>query len=149
MTDDHSPTAAPRLLRALLFLGLTGVGAELLLIEHTEGIYQLLPLGTLALCLVALLARTAKPSRLARGLVMAAMLSLAACGAFGVILHYDSNAEFQAELEPELEGWGLFVASMRAKSPPALAPGALTLLGLLGLVIATMPGPRLSRSENS
>ena len=43
-----------RLLLALLFLGLVGTGAELLLLQHTESLWELIPLVLIGLTLVIL-----------------------------------------------------------------------------------------------
>jgi hypothetical protein len=37
-------------------------------------------------------------------------------------------------MDPSLSGWPLFVKVVTAKAPPALAPGVMVQLGLLGLV---------------
>jgi hypothetical protein len=55
-------------------------------------------------------------------------------GAAGIALHYQSSIEFKLETNASLSGWALFWAAMSAKTPPALAPGAMIQLGLLGLV---------------
>jgi len=54
-------------------------------------------------------------------------------GLTGVFLHYQANVEFQVETNPSLSGWALFVKAIQAKVPPALAPGLMAQLGLLGL----------------
>ena len=65
-----------------------------------------------------------------------------AVGLTGILLHYRGSMEFQTETYPDLSGWKLFLKVVRAKSPPALAPGAMVQLGLLGL-IATYRHPSL------
>jgi hypothetical protein len=54
-------------------------------------------------------------------------------GLAGFVLHYQGNREFQLEVNPSLDGLELFLKVIRAKAPPALAPGAMIHLGLLGL----------------
>ena len=54
-------------------------------------------------------------------------------GVAGIALHYQSSMEFKLETNASLSGWALFWAVMSAKTPPALAPGAMIQLGLLGL----------------
>jgi hypothetical protein len=51
----------------------------------------------------------------------------------GVYLHYLGNREFQLELDPSLSGLSLLGKVLHAKAPPALAPGHMSLMGLLGL----------------
>ena len=62
------------------------------------------------------------------------MLFLMLSGAIGSILHYRANMEFQLEMDPTLGGVALMFKVLHAKAPPALAPGNMALLGLLGLV---------------
>ncbi len=52
----------------------------------------------------------------------------------GITFHYQGNLEFQLEINPEQSSWDLFNKVIRAKAPPALAPGAMAQLGLLGLI---------------
>jgi len=52
------------------------------------------------------------------------------------VLHYRGSMEFQLEVNPELAGLELFLKVVRAKAPPALGPGAMIQLGLLGLAYA-------------
>jgi hypothetical protein len=56
-------------------------------------------------------------------------------GALGVYLHYRGNVEFELEREPTLSGLALLWEAVRGATP-ALAPGALAQLGLLGLLYA-------------
>ena len=60
------------------------------------------------------------------------MLLLIVSGALGAVLHYRANMEFKLEMDPSLNGWALFSSVIQAKAPPALAPGNMALLGLLG-----------------
>jgi hypothetical protein len=66
--------------------------------------------------------------------VQAAMAIAIITGAVGVVLHYRANMEFQLELDPSLSGVALMMKVLEAKAPPALAPGNMMLLGLVGLV---------------
>ena len=49
-------------------------------------------------------------------------------------LHLRASIEFQREIQPSLSTMALAMKAVRAKAPPALAPGALVQLGLLGLI---------------
>jgi hypothetical protein len=62
-----------------------------------------------------------------------AMVLLIVSGGLGTILHYRANMEFKLEMDPSMSGLTLFWSVIRAKAPPALAPGNMALLGLLGL----------------
>jgi len=70
-------------------------------------------------------------------------------GGLGTVLHYRANMEFKLEMDPSMGGFALFSSVMRAKAPPALAPGNMALLGLLGLVCAyRLDSPSLSKKES-
>ncbi len=67
-------------------------------------------------------------------------------GIIGITLHYQANAEFQREIDPALGGLALFWKVVEATAPPALAPGVMVQLGLLGLVY-TYKHPALGEQE--
>jgi hypothetical protein len=54
-------------------------------------------------------------------------------GVLGLYYHYHGNVEFALERNPSLRGTGLIWKALRGATP-ALAPGALAQLGLLGLL---------------
>lgn len=122
-----------RALLALVLLGAAGLVLELLLIEHFESALQFIPLVLLALVLVngTVLARW--PSVRAIHVFRVVMLLCVVAGAIGVFLHYRGNVEFELERQPLRHGFDLFWEAIRGATP-ALAPGALSQLGLLGLV---------------
>jgi hypothetical protein len=62
------------------------------------------------------------------------MIAFMAASGVGVALHYRGNVDFQKEVDPSIQGFALFMKAMQSKTPPALAPGILAHLGLLGLV---------------
>jgi hypothetical protein len=74
------------------------------------------------------------------------MLTYAGTGIIGIALHYQANAEFQREIDPALGGLALFWKVVEATAPPALAPGVMVQLGLLGLVY-TYKHPALGEQE--
>ena len=125
--------AVRRILMATLLLGMTGIVADLLLLNHIEDRTQLIPLAALALTFFALLAHAMVRSATTVRLVQFFMIVLLICGGLGVYLHFQGNAEFQRDIEPSISGSDLFWKSMRAKAPPALAPLAFVQLGLVGL----------------
>jgi hypothetical protein len=65
-------------------------------------------------------------------------------GVVGMVLHFQVNMEFQLEMDPALSGMALYQKSILAKTPPALAPGAMIQLGLIGLAY-TFRHPALPR----
>jgi hypothetical protein len=124
-----------RLLLALLAMGLAGTGLELLLLEHFEDVWQVVPLVLIALGLIVTGWRLLRPgpgNLRAFRLVMVLML---ASGALGLFLHYRGNSEFELENTPGIAGFALFREAMTGATP-ALAPGAMILFGLLGLASA-------------
>jgi len=137
-----------RSILAVFLLGVVGSFAELLLIGHDEDVPQFVPLVLfgLALGLLAVLAATgARPALLA---FRATMVLFMAAGLLGSWLHFQANREFQLEVDPSLAGWALLAESLQAKSPPALAPGVMVQLGLLGLAW-TFRHPRLESRDLS
>jgi hypothetical protein len=128
MTD-----AARRILLGILLLGVIGLSAELLLLKHTEDASQWIPLALNDLAVVMSAIVVFKPSNGTIRLFQLVMLLMIISGAVGVYLHLRANMEFQLEMDATLSGWALLKKSVLAKSPPALAPGAMTQLGLIGL----------------
>ena len=117
-------------------MGLVGTEAELLLLEHDESAAQLIPLVLIGASLVLLLWCLIRPARAVVRLLQVTMLLMVASGAAGVVLHYRGNVEFQREINPAIAGFELFWKVVHAKAPPALAPGLMAQLGLLGLLYA-------------
>jgi hypothetical protein len=121
-----------RLLLALVFIGAAGLEVELLLLEHFDSALQWTPLVLLAVVLAAVLLVWRRPSPATVRFFQAVMALCVVAGAVGIVLHYRGNVEFELEHEP-LHGWKLFWEAIRGATP-ALAPGAMAQLGLLGLV---------------
>lgn len=117
-----------RFLLFIFVLGLVGTAAELLAAGHFETPVQWTPLILIAAAVPALIWQT--PS--GRPLRVVLVLFLIS-GCVGTVLHNRAKMEFQLESDPSLSGWALFVKSFDSKTPPALAPGTMIQLGLLGL----------------
>lgn len=130
-----------RMLLFILVLGLAGTATELLLLEHYEDTWQIVPLALIAAALAILVwhALTRGPGSVRA--LQALMVLFVAGGAIGVGLHYQANTEFELEANPALTGFQLFKESM-AGAMPTLAPGTMIELGLVGLVY-TFRHPRL------
>lgn len=137
-----------QLLLALLTLGLVGTGTELVLLGHYEDAWQLVPLGLLAASLVAIAVHAVSGSAGSVVALRSAMSLLVVAGLLGVVLHYRGNLEFQLDMDPTASRWELFKKVIRAKAPPALAPGALAQFGLLGWIL-TYRHPALRRQGRS
>ncbi len=129
-------------LLAVLLLGIVGMSVELLLLAHYEDLDQLIPLALAALALASLTWVTWSPSAAAVLAWRAVMAGFVVAGLVGVWLHFQANAEFQTEIDPTLGGLELFWKVVQAKAPPALAPGAMAQLGLLGWLYAYLQADR-------
>ncbi|HJR67340.1 MAG TPA: hypothetical protein VJ802_13005 [Gemmatimonadaceae bacterium] len=124
-----------RVLAVILVLAMAGILVELLLIEHFEDAWQLVPLILLGLGLVGLAWHTVAPNRpsaRAFGILMALFII---AGFVGFYMHYTGNVEFELEQTPTAARWVLFREAMMGATP-ALAPGAMIQIGLIGLLYA-------------
>jgi hypothetical protein len=148
MSMDRGPVAEPgarlttrisRLLAVTYMAGLLGVAAELLLIGHYEDWRQLLPLALIVLALLTAIWRWRRPDRLASGAFQLVLGAMAASGLAGFVLHYLGNREFEVERDPALSGFRLFAESMTGATP-ALAPGTMVLLAMVGWVYLASTG---------
>lgn len=115
-----------------------GTIAELFLVEHTEDLLQLVPLIVLGLGAVLLVVQWRWPTLPGRQGLTTLMAVIVASGALGLWLHYRANAEFELEMYPSLSGLPLFWKAIHGASPPSLAPGAMFVVGLLGMIWTTM-----------
>jgi hypothetical protein len=141
----------------VLTFGLFGVLADLVTLQHFEDSWQLAPIFLIGLALGTIAWYVVGGGAASVRLLQVLMLFFIVAGVVGVILHYRGNMEFQLEIDPSQRGWDLFTKVIHAKAPPALAPGAMAQLGLLGLAYAfrhpafgqkTAPeSPRLARGE--
>jgi hypothetical protein len=132
------------LLGLVVFASL-GLIADLILLEHTDGFSQWLPLAALGVVMVDAIWVAVRPAPTSLRIFQALMIAVFVIGMAGIYLHYRSNVEFELEMNPTLGGPKLVWQSLKG-AVPALAPGALAQLGLLGLVF-TLGHPRLRRRE--
>jgi hypothetical protein len=108
------------------------MGAELLLIGHFESPQQWIPLTLLAAALVVVAWDAVASSWASVRAVQAVMILCAVSGLVGVGLHYQGNEAFELEMYPSMAGLEL-VRETLTGATPVLAPGSMTLLGLIGL----------------
>lgn len=118
-----------------LILGAAGTVAELLLIGHDESAAQWVPLALLSAGVVIGLWLTVAPSWLSLSLWRGLMVLFLASGLVGIVLHYRGNEEFERERQPSAAGWPLMAKTLTGATP-VLAPGAMSLLGVVGLAFA-------------
>jgi hypothetical protein len=121
-----------RILLYLLLIGMTGVTLELYLLEHGETLWQFVPFAVLGPGLVLVAWVLLRPGRAALWSLRAVMALCTLAAPAGLFLHYEGNAEFELEMYPTMKGKELFWNSITGATP-ALAPGTMALLGLLGL----------------
>jgi hypothetical protein len=146
MFTSPNPASTLAAMRALLLaglvLGVVGTTIELLLLGHYDGWKQLIPLVLLGIAVLVLVwhgvSRGVAPVRALQFLMLLFMVS----GAVGVLLHYRLNVEFELEMYPATAGFQLFKKAVTGATP-ALAPGSMILLGLVGWAY-TIGHPRAS-----
>ena len=136
-----------QLLLALVLIGIVGLAIELLLLRHAESFTQLIPHITLAIGLIATAAVYFLPRSGTIKTFKLVMLLFLLVGVLGVFYHLRGNVEFALERDPTLSGMKLVWKVLRGATP-ALAPGALVQLGLLGLIF-TYRHPALTGSNQS
>jgi hypothetical protein len=122
-----------RLLLGIVLLGSAGTLVELLLLEHTEDFYQLIPVILLGATVLASGLALWLPRRAVINGFRVVMLASLISAALGIFFHYQGNTEFALERNPKLHGWDLFSEAMMGATP-SLAPGTMAQLALIGLL---------------
>lgn len=133
-----------QLVLALVFIGIVGLEIELALLRHADSISQLIPHIVLLIGLLATVTVYLRPSAATLHAFQAVMWLFVVMGVLGVFFHLKGNVEFATERDPSLSGFKLIWKVLRGATP-ALAPGALSQLGLLGLIY-TYKHPALALS---
>jgi hypothetical protein len=121
-----------KLLLGSLVLGVIGTAGELVLLRHIDMPAQWIPFAVLGVSAVVIAWHGLKPSAGSVRAMQALMCVFIGTGALGVTLHLNGNVDFERELHPEEHGFE-FLRKTVAGATPVLAPGSLTLLGLIGL----------------
>ena len=122
-----------QLVLALVFVGIVGLEIELALLRHAESFTQWIPHVVLLAGFIVTAAVYLRPGSGALRIFQVTMAIYVLVGALGVYLHLCGNMEFALERDPTLSGLTLLWKALRGATP-ALAPGALAQLGLVGLV---------------
>jgi hypothetical protein len=117
----------------VFLLGLFGTGIELLLLGHTAGLTQLAPIVLLVMSLLVLAWHAFERKWASLRAFQITMLLFVGGGILGTALHYRANQAFELEADPKMRGMELLSKTMTGAAP-ALAPGAMIQLGLLGLI---------------
>src|SRR2546423_6174690 len=137
MSPEPSTLASVRrILLAILLLGMGGTTTELLLLKHDEGAIQLVPLVLIGAGYMTIAWHVVDRGRVSVRSLQVLMILFVASGIVGIVFHYRANVEFQLETDPALQGATLAWKVLQAKTPPALAPGVMAQLGLIGLTYA-------------
>jgi len=135
-----------RIILGLVALGTIGMTAELVLVGHYEDGNQLIPLALAGAGLIAMTAMRLAPGVATFRAFQFVMLLYAGAGVIGITLHYKANASHLHETEPGLQGVALLKKVVTSATPPALAPGLMVQLALLGLSY-TYKHPQLTGVE--
>lgn len=122
-----------QLILALVFIGIVGLEIELALLRHAESFSQWIPHIVLLVGFIATLLIYLRPGPTTVRVFQTMMWIFVVVGLLGVFFHLKGNVEFAVERDPSLSGARLIWKVLRGATP-ALAPGALSQLGLLGLL---------------
>lgn len=120
------------LLWGIAFLATVFTPLELVFAKHTQEFAQLIPFGMAGLALAGLLAVRRWPEPRVLRAFQGVMGLLFLVSALGVWFHLRGNLEVVREVAPSLAGWPMLWKVMSGAAP-ALAPGLLAFVGMLGL----------------
>jgi len=133
-----------RLRRFLLVLAGSlcfGTVVDLLLVEHRQDLFQLIPFVLSRLGLIAVLAALLRPQRTTLRMLQIVMVLNILGSLFGVYEHVEHNMAFALEIRPNTTTSAAFWAALSGANP-LLAPGILALAAIIALA-ATYYHPAL------
>ena len=122
-----------RMLLAVFLFGAAGMCFELVLLEHTEDFWQWVPIILLGCSLPLAVALTFTQRALLVRLFQLVLVLFIGSGGIGLIQHVRGNVEFELEMYASMRGFELIWESLKGATP-SLAPGAMMLLGLVGMI---------------
>lgn len=131
-----NPKVNRLLVLTLVFMAM-GTLAELILIDHYEDFWQLIPIVLIAMSLLVFVFLKWWPSKSIVLLFRVLMVSCILSGFLGTWLHINVNMEFEAELHSTASSWSLFTKSLSG-ALPALAPGSMIVFGLIGFIYSLL-----------
>lgn len=120
-----------KLLFAAFLTSLLGTGAELILLEHVEDYWQLIPVILTGLGLLSFIWFAWSKSKSSQQVFRAVLILFVLSGLLGLGLHYDGNMAFELEMYPTMKGTELIWETLKGATP-VLAPGAMIASGLIG-----------------
>ncbi|MCC6318372.1 MAG: hypothetical protein IT361_11850 [Gemmatimonadaceae bacterium] len=118
---------------AVFLFGAIGTAIELVLLEHVDGWRQWVPIVLLGVGALLGAGAAWRPGPVLLRSFNVFLTFYIVAGAIGTWFHYQGNVEWELERTPELAGLALFKAAMEGATP-ALAPGTMIQLGLIGLL---------------
>jgi hypothetical protein len=124
-----------RILFAVFLITAVATNIELLLVGHTEDLWQWTPLILIWFGIFVLLIHAVVGRKINLQIFQATMLIFILSGIVGLFLHYKAKMEFKLEMDPSLQGFDLFIKTLRGGTlPPVLAPGMMIQLGCIGFL---------------
>lgn len=142
-SEQNHRVTLRRILLAIMLLGVVGLTIELVLTEHYEKRWQVIPLVLLGMGLLSVVAVTWWPNAHSVRVLRIVMAFCVLSAPLGIWQHYSGNVEWELERRPEAHGMPLIWKALRGATP-IFAPGAMAQLGLLGLAF-TFRHPALRR----
>lgn len=107
---------------------------ELILLEHTEETLQWIPFVVSGMGLLAVAGAWIRPSTISLKILRWTMGVVALSSFVGMYLHFSGNLAFTLEINPSYSVADALWPAMKG-SYPLLAPGILTLAGILGMAV--------------
>lgn len=150
MTERHDATTIRALLNGVFVFGATGVGVELMLLEHFEEYWQWVPLLLIGVSVPQAVWLWIRQPRALLQSFRLTMVLFVIGSAIGLAQHVRANVEFELEMYPSRGGFELVWESLKGATP-SLAPGTMALLGLLGLTYTfrhpSLAVPRVTKGK--
>ena len=134
MQSSHNKASrfnAKQLIIAALLFMMVGTVLELHLLDHYEDTQQLIPMLCIGASIIALVVLLFHRAKWTIGLYKLFLGLTALSGIYGTFLHLQANYEFEVEMKPTAKAWDLLVESLSG-ALPALAPGSMIVLALIG-----------------
>jgi hypothetical protein len=121
-----------RALLVILLIGLAGTATELVLLKHFEEPWQVVPLALVSFALLLFVWYGVSRSALPLRALSVTMWACLAAGVIGVAQHFRTNVIDARESNPSLTRREAYREALSG-SLPALAPGTMIQIGLIGL----------------
>ncbi len=133
ITPTMNQPVIRKLITATLFIQLVGIGVELILLEHYEDFWQIVPLVLIGTGFITSIISIFYSSTFINSAFLATMALIIISGFVGSWQHFSANLEFEQEMYPSLAGIELWWEALKGATP-ALAPGSMIGIGLIGII---------------